>query len=65
METLDEHNKRVSKNYTPYQPDIRASVACPKCGTELVYTYPGTETASDPAYKQVNCPNCPFRGMKR
>ena len=39
-------------------------VKCPKCGEELMDTYPNMILTSDPAQKNVHCPKCDHKGYR-
>lgn len=39
-------------------------VKCPKCGKELMDTYPNMILTSDPPQKNVHCPKCDHKGYR-
>ena len=39
-------------------------VKCPKCGEELMDTYPNMILTSDPPQKNVHCPKCDHKGYR-
>jgi DNA-directed RNA polymerase subunit RPC12/RpoP len=39
-------------------------IKCPKCGEELMDTYPNMILTSDPAQKNVHCPKCDHKGYR-
>jgi DNA-directed RNA polymerase subunit RPC12/RpoP len=39
-------------------------IKCPKCGEELMDTYPNMILTSDPPQKNVHCPTCDHKGYR-
>jgi len=39
-------------------------IKCPKCGEELMDTYPNMILTSDPPQKNVHCPKCDHKGYR-
>jgi len=49
--------------YRGIKPQLNG-VPCPKCGEEMMDTYPNIILTSDPAQKNVHCPKCDNKGYR-
>lgn len=63
MLTLDEHNRQKQLAEQALWKH-GAGVACPSCGTEMVFTHPGAINTTPPSPENVRCPRCGRTGLK-
>jgi DNA-directed RNA polymerase subunit RPC12/RpoP len=63
MKTLSEYDKEYHerRNYTKSS-EYSTGIACDKCKHELSFTSPNLVLMSSPPQKNVECPNCGFKG---
>lgn len=63
MKTLDEHNEEQWARRPQINAPVKANVACPNCGKEMLYTNSDITLLSHPPKKDVHC-ECGYRGYK-
>lgn len=64
LKTLEEHNKERIAVHKQRNSIHFNGIACPKCGEELIDSNPGETLLSSPPKKNINCPNCGYRGTR-
>lgn len=63
MKTLDEHNQERQQIHALMRQAMeKTDVACPGCGTEMVYS--GDAYTTNVTCRPVRCPSCGKRGNK-
>jgi len=62
MKSLDDYEKEKWSEIYSNSKANGTGIACPKCGDELVESWPGTLLCSNPPRKTVNCETCNFKG---
>ena len=68
MKTLDEFNAERRKahyeNAEFWSKPHKNGIACPKCGEELLDSFPSITLTSDPPQKNIHCDACGYRGFR-
>jgi len=68
MVTNPKHiNINATTTSTAFYPNNNSQpngIKCPKCGEELMDTYPNIILTSDPPQKNVHCPKCDHKGYR-
>lgn len=59
LKSIKEHNEERMK---PIFVDRLTGIACPKCGTEVVFTAPNINLLSNPPKRNIGCTKCRWYG---
>jgi DNA-directed RNA polymerase subunit RPC12/RpoP len=61
---INGHATTTSTAFYPNNNPQPNGIKCPKCGEELMDTYPNMILTSDPPQKNVHCPKCDHKGYR-
>ena len=61
---IDFNTTTTSTTFYPNNNPQPNGIKCPKCGEELMDTYPNMILTSDPPQKNVHCPKCDHKGYR-
>ena len=67
LKTLNDFNAKKWEEYEVIRESQQPhpnGIACPKCGKELWDGNPMTTLPSDPPKKNIDCPECGYRGYR-